>query len=251
MTGQAILTEILDYLRISQKELAEKSKVAKQTISAVIKGKYDLSQENRKKIGQAFPQISKEFLFEGKGKVGKTTNHDQINQIHEASAEYVAHIEDLTKYKEWREADPRATKIKVPLVPLTFFGTFVESGSNGYRFSDLTFEKITIEKRPDVKYDSLTMVLLVEGNSMSPTIPDGSKVLCTWVNDEKWPYLNGLHAVSLRNGTQLVKWVHGDGDKLITLTSDNPKYGEMKVQLTDLLAVWKLEYGVYTPYNKL
>lgn len=138
----------------------------------------------------------------------------------------------------------KSKKVKVPVIPLSFYGTFVHNDdTEGWRLDELLFTTITIERKANIKYE-LAVVIQVEGNSMEPNIRDGAKILCTWVSDGRWQYLQGVHAISLKDGMLLVKRVSASGDGFLILKSDNPNYGEIKIQLADIQAVWKAERKV-------
>jgi len=96
---------------------------------------------------------------------------------------------------------------------------------------------------PDYKYKSGTHRSFdVAGDSMEPTLYEGDKVICSYVEPDSW--LNGLKDhyvyVLVTKGDVLVKRVRQTeaGSGRLELMSDNSFYDPFLLQLSDLREVW-------------
>ena len=145
--------------------------------------------------------------------------------------------------------DEKNGKVLLPLIPITFFGSFVENVDGQFKLNHLQFEQVTIERRKGFKYGKLDVGVTVEGSSMEHTIKSGSKLFATWVSDDRWQYLSGVCALSLKTGHVVCKRVTGDGTGILILKSDNTSYGDMTVQVADVAGAWKIAYAFYVPID--
>lgn len=144
--------------------------------------------------------------------------------------------------------DSKIKKIKVPVLPISAFATFLETTEKGLSYKELDIDFDTVEKIAGIKYDKFTAIARITGNSMYPHYKSGCKVLCTLVSDGNWEYTRGACVVSLRSGMVVFKRVKAGANKnILLLTSDNEEGGEMEIQIADILCMWKAEYKTYEP----
>lgn len=84
-------------------------------------------------------------------------------------------------------------------------------------------------------------VFEVEGDSMYPTINNGALILAKIVPESSWHYAEGI-VVAVYSDFVVVKRILRNElltNNCLILTSDNEKYGQMTVQLSDIRAIYK------------
>ncbi|MCU0439175.1 MAG: hypothetical protein MUC49_14855 [Raineya sp.] len=154
---------------------------------------------------------------------------------------------EMSSNVEWVD-ESKIKKIKVPVLPVEAFASFLESVDSGKLLQEVEMEFDTIEKIPHIKYDKLTAIAKISGNSMYPHYKSGAKVLCTFITDGNWEFTRGACVISLKNGMVLFKRVKaGLVKNSLHLISDNELGGEMEIQIADILAMWRAEYKTYEP----
>lgn len=137
--------------------------------------------------------------------------------------------------------------MEIPFVPIRFHATFAESYVDGSGTTDM--EPFRIRKTV-VKGHKNAVVVEISGNSMSPQLAHGAKVLAVPVNQSDWEYQSGgVYAVMYRDFF-VVKRIR-DNDlitrKYLTLHSDNPNGGNVTVPYHDIRGLWKIVTIVEAP----
>ena len=215
-------------LQIAEKKSFSKTKihtflgVSRGTLYNKLKNQ-DFNTNEIKKLSELFG-VTEAYFFE----------KDKEGTVFESNATFV----DEDKIK----------KIKIPVLPISSFATFAETVSKGLTFKELDIDFDVVEKIAGVKYDKFTAISKITGNSMYPHYKSGCKVLCTLVSDGNWEYTRGACVVSLKTGMVVFKRVKAGATKnTLLLTSDNEEGGDMEVQVSDILCMWKAEYKTYEP----
>lgn len=196
-------------------------------------------------IAEKYPDWSLEWLLTGKGKSLKS-EHDN-DQIYQAA--YSRAKEDLGTestlsnasevggvYSASARDDAAAV---VPFIPVSAHASFLETFESS---AEADFECMPIiplkEERQNI---GQYKIFEVEGDSMFPTISDGSLILVKEIPESRWHYAEGV-VVAVYAEYVVVKRILRNnlltGDTLV-LGSDNEKYGQMTVQLSDLRALFK------------
>jgi len=144
--------------------------------------------------------------------------------------------------------ETKLKKIKVPVLPISAFASFVENIEKGLNLNEIEIDFDVVEKIEGIRYDKFTVIARITGNSMYPHYKSGCKVLCTFVSNGNWEYTRGACVVSLRSGMVVFKRVKvGSKKNVLLLTSDNEEGGDMEVAISDILCLWKAEYKTYEP----
>ncbi|WP_461150908.1 S24 family peptidase [Spirosoma pulveris] len=137
--------------------------------------------------------------------------------------------------------------IEVPFIPVKFYATFVESFAEGIHSTDVDSFRV---RKPIVKGHKNSVVLEISGNSMSPQLAHGAKVLAIPVSENNWEYQSGgVYAVMYRDYF-VVKRIRDNElltRKYLTLHSDNPNGGNVTVPLQDIRGLWKIVAIVEAP----
>ncbi|MGI4822280.1 MAG: S24 family peptidase [Janthinobacterium lividum] len=111
-------------------------------------------------------------------------------------------------------------------------------------------ESLAILNVPDTKEFSEALIVDVEGDSMEPTIINGSKVVVTPVQQGNWQYMSsGIYCI-IYNDNFVVKRVKDNTlmeNGILRLHSDNPNAGSFPVRGEDIRAVWRVRWAAYVP----
>ena len=87
------------------------------------------------------------------------------------------------------------------------------------------------------------VVFQVNGDSMTPNIPDDTKVLAQKIDERKWEEVSGVVFVAYGK-TLTIKRVLKNNlymDNALTLKADNPVYGQIDVSRNEIRGIWKAE----------
>lgn len=129
--------------------------------------------------------------------------------------------------------------LRIPYIEdLTACASFVEN-LYGYNH-EVSYYPIYAERGEEITPHT-HMVFQVHGESMEPTIPNHAKVLVEVVPRGKWENVKGVVLVAYRD-TLTIKRVKKNNiyDKnTLTLVADNEAYGEEKIELYEIRAIWQ------------
>lgn len=193
-----------------------------QAVRELIKGNTKtLSDAALYKLISAFPNLNQTWLLTGEGEMlNPVSNASEVGGVYSASS----------------RDDAAAV---VPFIPVSAHASFLETFETP---AEADFECMPIiplkEERQNI---GQYKIFEVEGDSMFPTISDGSLILVKEIPESRWHYAEGV-VVAVYAEYVVVKRILRNnlltGDTLI-LGSDNEKYGQMTVQLSDLRALFK------------
>ena len=85
------------------------------------------------------------------------------------------------------------------------------------------------------------VVFQVKGESMSPNIPNGAKILAASIPEEKWDEVNGVIFI-VYGKTLTIKRVLKNSlftSNVITLKADNPTYGQLDIERNEIRGIWE------------
>ena len=129
---------------------------------------------------------------------------------------------------------------EIPFVPIRFHASFVETYTEGFRYEDMETYPVPLELTRTYKKP---VVIEVTGNSMTPQLHNGSKVLAFPVEPSEWMYQSGgVYAVMYRDFFVIkrIRENHLLTNHYLTLHSDNPNGGSVTVPVDDLRGLWKV-----------
>lgn len=128
--------------------------------------------------------------------------------------------------------------IEVPIVDADAAATFIENMYDQHYNVDKY--GVMQEEGEDLNSGEY-VVFKVVGESMVPTIPDNAKVLAMRIPEERWEELSGVVFV-VYGKMFVIKRILKNSlfiNNIITLKSDNPLYGQMEVDRTEIRGMWK------------
>ncbi|WP_426061207.1 XRE family transcriptional regulator [Hymenobacter sp. B1770] len=94
------------------------------------------------------------------------------------------------------------------------------------------------------------VVLEVQGSSMAPRYPEGSRYVLFPVYEEHWQYATGVHAIWLKSKKLLIKRITSNKEGTITLKSDATG-DETTVEVGDIAALWRFGQAIHLPPEEL
>lgn len=137
--------------------------------------------------------------------------------------------------------------IEVPFVPIKFYASFVETYTEGFRKMDMETYRV---RNASIRSNKPVVVIEISGNSMTPQLSNGAKVLAEQVDQSNWEYQSGgIYAVMYRDFF-VIKRIRDNElmtKKYLTLHSDNPLGGSVTVGHKDLRGMWKIVCIVDSP----
>jgi repressor LexA len=137
--------------------------------------------------------------------------------------------------------------VEVPFVPIKFYASFVETYTEGFRKTDMDTYRV---RSASIRSNRPVVVIEISGNSMTPQLSNGAKVLAEQVDQSNWEYQSGgIYAVMYRDFF-VVKRIKDNElmtRKYLTLHSDNTLGGSVTVSAKDLRGMWKIVSIVDSP----
>lgn len=135
----------------------------------------------------------------------------------------------------------REELVDVPFVPQDATASFVENFGDMQNLKSDTYG-VMQEEGEDLQ-NGQYVVFQVTGESMTPSIPDEAKVLAVLIPEEKWEEANGV--VFVLYGKMLtIKRVLKNSlylNNIITLKADNPVYGQVDIERSEIRGIWQAE----------
>lgn len=191
-----------------------------QSLSEILKSRRDVTIELIRKAAQLY-KINPMFLFTGEGPMFLSEEENR-------------HLRVLTVVTDPRN-DERIVHVPVP----------AQAGyANG--FDDPVFmRELPVFTLPDYRFKTGTHRSFdVSGDSMEPTVFEGDKLICSYVEPSQWEHSikDNFVYVVVTAGDVLVKRVQNQlsTQKSLILISDNQFYEPYKVHLSELKEVWSV-----------
>lgn len=132
----------------------------------------------------------------------------------------------------------REELVNIPYVPISAKASFVES------LYDTAYETDTygvMTEEGENLNEAEYKVFQIDGDSMTPNIPDRSKVLAKLIPEERWENASGVVFV-VYGKTLTIKRILKNSlfDKnILTLKADNPIYGQVDIENNEIRGMWQ------------
>ena len=212
-------------------------------------------------LGMTIYQISKDLgenpskfynILSGRAKPSYDTIMSLLACYPQIRADYLLRgllpvLADTTDSDNSKFAPTDENLLEVPFVPIKFYASFVETYTEGLRKMDMDTYPI---RSSSVRSNKPLVVIEISGNSMTPQLSNGAKVLAEQVDQSNWEYQSGgIFAVMYRDYF-VVKRIRDNElmtKKYLTLHSDNPLGGSVTVGHKDLRGLWKIVSIVDSP----
>ncbi|AQG82607.1 LexA family transcriptional regulator [Spirosoma montaniterrae] len=217
------LKQVFDALGITIYQIAKELGENPSKFYNILNGRAKPSYDTIMSLLACYPQISADYLIRG---IEPVLNSPETNAV-------ALNADEDT--------------VEVPFVPVRFYATFVESYADRSSMADAELFRV---RKPVAKGHKQAVVLEISGNSMSPQLAHGAKVLAVPVSESDWEYQSGgVYAVMYRDYF-VVKRIRDNElitRKYLTLHSDNPNGGNVTVPLHDIRGMWKIVTIVEAP----
>lgn len=208
------LTELIDYLigeRLINNDSDFASRIGKSrsTISDIKNNKRTITEQIADSIIQVFPEVNKYWLMFGDGEMlqGSPPNFNETTQNE---------------------------SIPIKLLPLYAQGGTLNDFTMGV--TELDCETI-ISPIGDVDF-----AITVNGDSMYPEYPSGSKILIKKINEKAFIEWGKTYVLDTCNGV-IIKEIHKSNiDECVTCVSinDDPKYAPFDVNMHDIYGMYRV-----------
>ncbi|CCH56261.1 putative phage repressor [Fibrisoma limi BUZ 3] len=220
---QERLKQVFDALGLTIYQIAKELGENPSKFYNILNGRAKPSYDTIMSLLACYPQINADFLLRG---LSPVLNDPETNAV------LLPTDEEL---------------IDVPFVPIKFYASFVETYTDGFGLKELESYRV---RSSVAKGHKSAVVIEIAGNSMSPQLVHGAKILAVQVDQGDWEYQSGgVYAVMYRDYF-VVKRIKDNElitRKYLTLHSDNPNGGSVTVALQDIRGLWKVVGIVEAP----
>lgn len=189
-----------------------------QSLSEILKGRRDVTIELLRKAVETY-NVNPLYLFTGEGTMFQTGEETQGFRL-------------LTVVTD-QHKDERIIHVPVP----------AQAGYAGEMLDSSFFEDLPTYSLPDYKYKVGTHRSFdVSGDSMEPTLFEGDKVVCSFIEPNLWESAlkdNYVYVIVTR-GDVVVKRVFNKikESRQLELHSDNDFYSPYRVSVSDVREIW-------------
>lgn len=189
-----------------------------QSLSEILKGRRDVTIELLRKAVEVY-SFNPVFVFTGEGTMFQTEQDNRNFRL-------------LTIVTD-KQNDERIVHVPVP----------AQAGYAGETLDPVFFEDLPTYTLPDYKYKVGTHRSFdVAGDSMEPTLFEGDKVICSYLEPSLWESAikdNYVYVVVTR-GDVVVKRVHNKvkESRSLELRSDNDFYQPYQTSVSDVREIW-------------
>ena len=224
LSGQTTINErfeqALKAVGVKPAEVARRLGTEPVKLYNIINGRAKPSVQTLEDITNLFPQISTDYIIKG---LGTVLNRPEIEILGRAM-----------------EPTQAGNFITVPFVPVNAYATFAEQFftecenplEDGYHLLSRSGRSI-----------KNCVVIEVRGNSMSPQINDGAKVLARCIGHDDWRYQSGgVYAVLFGDHFVVKRIVENEllTKETLTMHSDNRLGGVVTVNQGDIRGMWQV-----------
>lgn len=215
-----IIDKVLDYLNIKVTPFAKKIGAHPTQIFDLKSGKTkNITPAMAEKINAVYPCFNRLWLLTGEGEMLK----------YQSTARVVGDAYSPSSVDE--------NIVMVDYIPGVATATFIEYMGSG----NPSFDKIPVPKQHGENYDDTYKVFEVIGESMTPRIPNRAKILTKECPKQKWESVDGVVVVVFEDEIVVKRIINNDlaTKNCLVLSSDNPLYGERRIALADIRAIYK------------
>jgi phage repressor protein C with HTH and peptisase S24 domain len=220
------LATVLKELGITPYQLAKAGGDNPTKIYNILNGKARPSYDTLESLLEQYPQINLNWLVSG---VGEMFNGDSSDHAADSGV-----AEPFTRH---------------PFVSIKGQAPFVKGYAGDCNYDGLNEYPVYLGEGTGYPRAA---VMEVEGNSMSPRLVHGTKVLAICIDKDDWCYqASGIYAVMYRDYFVIRRIKDNDllTRNMLTLHSDNPEAGSMPVPAKDIRGIWKVVKVVEAPVD--
>lgn len=212
------LIEFLDYKNVSKSEFGRRIGVSSAFVTSIRKS---IQPDKILAIQSNFSDLNTDWLLTGNG--------EMLKKSAESTAKLLGGVYSAIEGDEG--------VVMIDYVPATATATFIEYVGDG----NPELDKIAVLKQSGESLDGNYKVFEVIGESMSPAIPNRAKILTRNIAQSKWEQAEGVVVVVFGDEVVVKRIINNDLaiNNSLVLSSDNPKFGERRIALADIRAMYK------------
>ncbi len=236
------IKQFADYVDISYRDLSVQMGASAGYINSISRS---IQPDKLSRLSAQYPQLNTNWLLTGNGEMLNTDTTEQLTEPKEFALD------------QWDEAVAFAERMGVDLVPL--YTEPFQAGNKGNNIITAWNEVESIWALPDIKADEL---IIVRGNSMEPTLPEGTAVAVKQYQfrvDEPLSIPFGeIFGIELRTSddptdTESVQAFfkrirkHPESDKHLThwiARSDNKDYEDFEIRISNVVRLWRIKASI-------
>lgn len=214
---------IIENKMLNRNSFARTIGVATSNLAKMLSCEQTITDKTLYKISSAFPDVNLEWL--------KTGNGEMILENETSNARVLGGVYNVNSL------DAETSLVKA--IPVSALASFVENPSVAL-ITEIDNQPVILTAQEKRAIRNL-YIIKVEGESMEPTVKNKAEVLARQIPQNAWHNASGIVFVVFGDYT-VIKRVKSNrllSDNCIVLSSDNPEYGEMTVQLADIRAIFK------------
>lgn len=234
------IKQFADYVDVSYRDLSVQMGASAGYINSISRS---IQPDKLSRLSAQYPQLNTNWLLTGNGEMlNADTPLDQPMEF---------------RLDQMEEALRVAEKMGVDLIPL--YTEPFRAGNKGNRIIEAWNEVESVWALPDIKADEL---IIVRGNSMEPTLPEGTAVAVKQYQfrvDEPLSIPFGeIFGIELRTSddptdTESVQAFfkrirkHPDSDKHLThwiARSDNKDYEDFEIRISNVVRLWRIKASI-------
>lgn len=195
-----------------------------QSLSEIVKGRRDVTIELLRKAIEVY-KINAAFIFSGEGEMFTNSSLQQKDYV-------LTVVTDNTQ-------EEKIVHIPIP----------AQAGYGGQLTDPNFFLNLETYSLPEFSNSRGTFrSFSVAGDSMEPSLFEGEKIVCSFLEKEQWhsSVKNGYVYVIITQNDVLVKRVanHIDERACLTLISDNSFYEDRELAINDIVEIWYVKVKI-------
>jgi len=166
---------------------------------------------------------------------------DRVANFNVDIKNFIKNIKEEDNEKDETNASLFSSNPNTTELPLITVASRASFNYEVFHDNSMVYERAPIY-RLAVKGLKKPVLIDIDGDSMTPQLAPGTRVLADEVDCGDWNYITGVVAVSFKNQfvVKRIKENHSIETKSITLYSDNEMGGSFPVRLADINAIWKV-----------
>ncbi|GLR16295.1 hypothetical protein GCM10007940_09100 [Portibacter lacus] len=194
-----------------------------QSLSEIVKGRRDVTIEVLRKAIEVY-DLNADYLFSGRGEMFANDH---------AKKDYVLTV-----------VTDNAQEEKIVHIPIP-----AQAGYGGQLMDPSYFTDLETYSLPEFNNSRGTFrSFSVSGDSMEPTLFEGDKIVCSYIERDQWhsSVKNGYVYVVITQHDVLVKRIENNIAKRasVTLISDNSFYEDRVIAINDVLEIWYIKVKI-------
>lgn len=224
----------------TQQNVADMLGKPKSSVSSAFNGNERYLTENFvKDFCEAYGgMLSPKWIWSGDGPMIVGDNNQSLNVTGGVVVDSNGRSAEMKQDASPLKVYMRENLVDVPYVPVDAKASFVES------LYDTAYEMDTYGVMAEDGEDLSSgeyVVFQIGGDSMSGQIPHSSKILARFIPERKWESASGVIVIVFGKTITIKRVLKNSlfGKNVITLKADNPVFGQIDVERSEIRGMWQ------------